>query len=195
MPARRQAINALQKQAATRPGIADLWHTILHFEARSPSAEDGDRATALVLGSILEQGIEIAVLSHTVLTNENEQKELFGPPDGAAMNFYTKIQLAYALGVFGTNSKDDLNVIRHVRNAFAHARIKLSFESPEVFDLCDCLKWKDFLIWGGRMGPKPQTGRDIFVQAIKYYYSFFVSNEEDGKPISYRTYAMPELYD
>jgi hypothetical protein len=77
-----------------------------------------DRATALVLGSILEQGLELAILSHCVLgwnttEAEAEQKRLFGGGEDSPMNFGVKIRIAYALGVYGPKTREDIDTMRH----------------------------------------------------------------------------------
>lgn len=50
--------------------------------------------------------------------------------------FAQKIELGHALKIYGTLTKGNLTVMRHLRNAFAHAKIPLTFETPEVVDVC-----------------------------------------------------------
>ena len=103
-----------------------------------------DRATALVLGSMLEQGLELATLSHCVLgwntpEAEAEQKRLFGGSEDSAMTFGIKIRIAYALGVYGPKTTGDIDMMRHIRNFFAHDRGHLTFDDIDVSALCDQL--------------------------------------------------------
>jgi hypothetical protein len=52
--------------------------------------------------------------------------------NGPLGTFNAKIVCAYAFKLFGESTKDHLNRIRNIRNAFAHAKIPLTFENPLV---------------------------------------------------------------
>lgn len=101
-----------------------------------------------MLGSVLEQGLELAILSHCVLgwntpEADIEQKKLVGGGEDSPMTFAMKIRMAYALGVFGPKTRDDIDTMRHIRNFFAHDRSHLTFSDPDVSGLCDQIKWVD----------------------------------------------------
>ena len=156
-----------------------------------------DRAIALVLGSILEQGLELAILSHCVLgwnTPEADaaQKKLFDASEDGAMTFGIKIRMAFALGVYGPRTRDDINMMRIIRNFFAHDKGHLTFDDEEVSALCNQLKWIDDYPWG--VGEKPDTPRSRYVETIKYLYPFLTVGV--GKPIRYSTaiYPFSEMY-
>lgn len=51
---------------------------------------------------------------------------------GPLRDFYSKIVLGHALSSFDEDIRLDLNIIRDVRNAFAHSRTVLSFDDHEV---------------------------------------------------------------
>ncbi len=158
-----------------------------------------DRATALVLGSILEQGLELAILSHCVLgwntlEADVEQKKLFGGGEDSPMNFGVKIRIAYALGVYGPKTKEDIDTMRHIRNFFAHDRGHLTFDDRDVSALCDQLRWIDDFPWGGIVGEKPGTPRSRYIETVKHLYPFLTVGV--GKPIKYSAsiYPFTEMY-
>jgi len=51
--------------------------------------------------------------------------------------------MAYALKVIGRISRADLDIIRFLRNEFAHSRIPFDFNTPEVRAVCDKIKIVD----------------------------------------------------
>jgi DNA-binding MltR family transcriptional regulator len=116
---------------------------IWDFDLGRPNAQGNDRALALMLGAILEQGIESAILSHLIPMDEKDAHRFFGPPDEAPLTFDVKIRLAYALGVYGSDSKDDITLIRHIRNAFAHTKSYIDFLDNDIIEMCDHLRYRE----------------------------------------------------
>src|SRR5262249_17154159 len=47
-----------------------------------------------------------------------------------------KITIAAAFEIIGKITQENLRLIRHVRNAFAHAKIPITFNTPEVSAVC-----------------------------------------------------------
>jgi hypothetical protein len=77
--ARSEAIARAKARLDARSYGNDSWQVILQYGMGAPTLQTADRATALVLGSILEQGLELAILSHCILgwntpEAETEQK-------------------------------------------------------------------------------------------------------------------------
>jgi hypothetical protein len=177
----------------------DLWQVVLQYSYCETSPEMADRATALVLGSILEQGLELAILSHCVLgwntpEAEAQQKKLFGGGGEGSMNFSIKIRMAHALGVYGPRTRDDIDTMRHIRNFFAHDRGHLTFDDTDVSDLCDQIRWVEGYPWGGVVGAAPITPRNRYVQTVRHFYPYLTVGI--GKPIRYATAIFPfrEMY-
>jgi len=199
---RKTALRRARARLEKRSFGNDSWQVVLQYAYGEPNLQMADRATALVLGAILEQGLELAILSHCVLgwittrgseANE-EQKKLFRGGEDGAMTFSIKIRLAYALGVYGPKSRDDLDMMRHIRNFFAHERSHLTFDDPDVVGLCDQLKWIDEFPWGGLVGEKPTTPRIRYVETVRHFYPYLTVGV--GKPIKYSTAIKPfsEMY-
>jgi DNA-binding MltR family transcriptional regulator len=114
----RQALELLEKE---------LFHT-------------SDRVTAVMLGSHVETALEKLLASrmrHNL--NSAERSKLFGF-EGALGTFSAKIIIAYAMKVVGPITYSDLNLIKLLRNEFAHSRIPFNFDTPEVVAICKELK-------------------------------------------------------
>jgi hypothetical protein len=99
-----------------------------------------DRALVLISGAFIEQGLEAVITQATVREYDDRalHSELFGGDRPGAINgFYGKIILGHALGAYTRAFKEDLDRIRHIRNAFAHAKGEISFKTKEVGDVCE----------------------------------------------------------
>jgi hypothetical protein len=68
----------------------------------------------------------------------NQREGLF-ESTGALATFSSKIRIGYALDIFGPETYQNLDYIRHVRNAFAHTKISVSFETAAIKNICELL--------------------------------------------------------
>lgn len=185
--ARKEALAEARRHMDKRLDKNDLWQVIQDHSARRPNAQTADRATALVLGAILEQGLEAAIFSHCVVgrgpeEESQEQRKLFGGGEEPPMNFAVKIRLAYGLGVYGPASRDDLDIMRTIRNLFAHDRAHLTFDDEVIAKLCRQIKWLDTADWEGWVHGRPESPRDIYIETTRHFFSF--CNTSD-KPVRY----------
>jgi hypothetical protein len=99
-----------------------------------------DRASAVLFGSIAESALTV-LLKATLRPNLNSgaTKALFGP-EGPLGTFSSKTALAFAMGPLGPISRGDLDLIRLLRNEFAHSKKHFGFEQPQVAAVCKHLK-------------------------------------------------------
>jgi len=136
---------------------ANDWMTSLDFPAHQDELwSASDRAFALLHSINVENALHRlfeAKLRQGL--NSTDRKRLYGS-EGILSNFSSKIALAYALELIGPVTRDDLNLIRFIRNTFAHSRRPLSFDLQVVGDACAHLQFPDrphgykFLGPGGR---------------------------------------------
>lgn len=197
--ARREAIASARERLNARSFGNDSWQVILQYSDGAPTLQTADRAIALVLGSILEQGLELSILSHCVLgwntaEAEAEQRKLFSGGEDGAMNFAVKIRLAYALGVYGPATRSDLDMMRNIRNLFAHDRGHLTFDDAVASNLCAQIKWISQYPWGGLVGPEPASPRAQYIATVKHLFPFLTVGV--GMPIRYKDSmsAFSEMY-
>jgi hypothetical protein len=116
-----------------------------HLEALEQElyASGNDRATAVMLGSFVEANLENLLTS--VMRNDlnsRDRRQLF-EYEGALGTFASKVVVAYALKLIGRVTRSDLDLIRVIRNEFAHSRISFNFLTPEVSEVCKHLQIVD----------------------------------------------------
>jgi hypothetical protein len=96
---------------------------------------DSNRAVAVVWPAIVENRLTDALRAY-MRPDDVVAKELFRP-EGALGTFGQKIRLAYMLGLYEKDLKDDLIYLSKIRNAFAHRVDISSFETPPIRDYMD----------------------------------------------------------
>lgn len=97
-----------------------------------------DRAVVILLATQVERFLELAIISH-LPRNDDDTIEVLVGRDGPLGSFNAKIWLAYALGIITDFEKSDLDGIRKIRNAFAHAVRPISFKTEQIASLIDGL--------------------------------------------------------
>jgi hypothetical protein len=84
--------------------------------------------------------LEAAILSRLVILSDGEKEGLFGSDQEAPLSaFSARIRIGYALGIYDQAFRDDLNIIRAVRNAFGHVSRHIDFDTPAIAGACDHL--------------------------------------------------------
>ena len=136
--------------------------------------DEPDRVAAIVAASFLERAIEDTIVSRLKRQDKETLEKLFDDSgDGPLATFDAKIRMAYALGVFGPTTKHDFDVIRRIRNTFAHSIIDVSFDTDEVKNAVASLKG-DILIGIRKtltdLGDIPSIRRREYVNAVAIYH-------------------------
>ncbi len=93
--------------------------------------ESPDRSACIVVTSLITQVLERVILARLLIDEESRISPLFGRDD-ALSTFYGNIHLAFALQLISEAVRDDLEVIRRVRNAFAHSVLPLTFDTKDI---------------------------------------------------------------
>jgi hypothetical protein len=101
-------------------------------------AVDNHRSAALLLATHLENALQFALISRLKI-NHKRFNDIFGY-DAPMGNFDRKVRVAHAIGMITDETRLTLDVIRRIRNAFAHALIPISFNTPQVTNACSLLK-------------------------------------------------------
>lgn len=92
-----------------------------------------DRAVAIVGGSYLETMLQL--LLQGFLVNHSSTADLF-KAYGPFSSFTAKIQASFALGLISDNERGNLNLIRRIRNDFAHELRATSFNDQAISGRC-----------------------------------------------------------
>jgi len=114
---------------------------ILAFEKEAYAGND--RATVILLTAVVENAL------YSYLRNKlrpeltpGERKRLFGY-DGILGSFGARITLAYSFGLISAAMRHELDLIRVLRNGFAHSRKSFDLVAGEVAAVCAELRFPD----------------------------------------------------
>jgi hypothetical protein len=119
------AKNRLRRLSYQEPSDEELDVALRFLE--SPDVPD---MIAAVLGAaIVEYALE-TVLKLRFKHHDDEAWLRVIDTVGPLRDFHTKIVTGFALGVFGEEVRINLNLVRDVRNVFAHSRTYLRFDHP-----------------------------------------------------------------
>jgi hypothetical protein len=118
------------------------------YERISHELETAHHRAAAIMASVsVENALEYALTfrfgSLANVSDVSMFEGLFRYPKPLS-SFAAKIEIGYATGVYGLLTRDDLNTIRKIRNAFAHATIIIDFDTPEIANEVEKFK---FLKW------------------------------------------------
>jgi hypothetical protein len=125
-----------------RGGLHKQW-TLREFSRREPAEEERaeiaddirnahDRAAGIILGSLVEMYLQELLLAYL----PNAGPEIFSQSNGPLTDFYAKNHLAFAMGIIPEALLKDLEVVRRVRNVFAHAVAPVRFSDPPITAEC-----------------------------------------------------------
>lgn len=145
---RAQSIKALKTLISVpRPTSKDSAGDVFHFgiipsgffEGKMDRPKEDHRSIALVMGAVLDQSLEGALLKKLPGIAQNNEGYIFSDDAAPLRDLDAKIRMAFALGMFGEKTRADLSLIRVIRNTFAHSRMDINFETTEVSKACDFL--------------------------------------------------------
>lgn len=118
-----------------------LSHIARHFDLRDwvlalvNIRMGSDREAAILSVSMIDRGLESAILSDFVELSKRQTEALF-EGSGPLVSFSAKIKIAHAIGIINDQVRIDLEKIRQVRNTFAHSILEITFETPEISAAC-----------------------------------------------------------
>lgn len=93
--------------------------------------KETDRACVILSAAILENALEKLLKAFFILT-ESSHDDLFDGPIAPLGSFWAKTKIAYRLGLIDTGLSHDLDVIRKIRNDFAHNITECKFDNASV---------------------------------------------------------------
>lgn len=116
--------------------VAQTQKVVQFRQALTP---ESDRGCALFAAAHLDVRLS-DLLYVSLVENKDIDKDLF---EGTAplSNFSSRIKLAYYLGLISRNCRRDLDIVRGIRNDFAHKPEIISFETQSIRDRCKNLSF------------------------------------------------------
>ena len=165
------------------PGAsADLQAFLAEYQNES------DRACAVLGAAYIDVKLDELIRASLTVPDKALAESLSGK-NGPLSSFSSRINLSYALGLITKSERDDLNLIREVRNAFAHQLHGLTFASPKV------ASWSKGLaapkIFGSK-GPHLQP-RHSFIVAIGLLSVYLVNRVRTAKRFPAPSLPMASL--
>ncbi len=101
---------------------------------RSILSNETDRGCALFASSYLDKALS-DLLYCSLAIDRNIESELFEGYSPLA-SFSSRIKMAYYLGKISKIEKRDLDLIRKIRNEFAHTTTNISFDTQYIENQC-----------------------------------------------------------
>jgi hypothetical protein len=84
-----------------------------------------------VLAAWVERELEQWIIA-ALPRNDKKTLEMLRGRDGPLHSFYGKIHLGYALGIYDETERENLDIIRRIRNEFAHTPQAIDFETDAI---------------------------------------------------------------
>src|SRR5215831_4699495 len=88
-------------------------------------------ATAVLGAGLVEHHLD-ELLRSKIKRMDDKTWEMLVADNGPLNSFYSKIITGYALGIYDDGIRDNLHIVRNIRNAFAHSRKLIRFDHPAV---------------------------------------------------------------
>ncbi len=112
--------------------------SIAYFSAfLSEFQKESDRGAALVGAALLDTRLERLLLAH-MIPGEGSNKLVCGG-NAPLGTFSSRISACLALGLITPAERHDLNIVRGIRNEFAHREHGLDFSDAKIEGLCSSL--------------------------------------------------------
>jgi DNA-binding MltR family transcriptional regulator len=110
------------------------WRTAISAMSSSLQSHS-DQTAAIIASSAVEVALESAIKTRLRRLKLADTESLFGGT-GPLATFSAKIQIGYALGIFGPETRHDLTLIKDIRNVFAHNAHNYSFRTKRLKEKC-----------------------------------------------------------
>jgi hypothetical protein len=98
---------------------------------------ESERSAAILAAALLDD--QIKSLLEKFLVPDKDQTKMFNTY-APLSTFSGKVEMAYLLGLIPQDIRDDLVIVRKIRNLFAHRVEDVAFDKPPVSDLARNLK-------------------------------------------------------
>lgn len=131
-----------------------------------------DRTAAIVGAAWVEDRLALAILTRLRPLDDGEQKYLFEDRGSVLHSFAEKIDIGFALNLYGALVRDDLKQVSSIRNRFAHHLDVRDFDHAEVAGKCDRLNARSRLdslsLGSASRRTTPPTRREIFTDTVAH---------------------------
>lgn len=132
---------------------------------------ESDRGAALVGAALLDARLERLLLSHMLPGKVAD--ELVSGGNAPLGTFSSRIKACWALGLITSAEREDLNVVRSIRNEFAHREHGISFIDSKIASFCSSLKSRrspEMVEGAGGYPPRQRFNDAVLFNAMQLWY-------------------------
>lgn len=131
-------------------------------------AHEPDRILAIIadayLNDLLQNGLKVK------FRGSKKSLDTIFRRQGFLDSLAAKAEIAHAIGFIDSDEYHDLKIIRKIRNKFAHIPNQISFQTTEIADMCNDLKY-------GKMLPELQAAdRSLFNDTTRSRFIWSAQN-------------------
>jgi hypothetical protein len=130
----RKTLDALMRLGRTKVKTPEYYDAYI----KEISSDGGDRGTGILMVTTVEDALQDAIESRLSITSEDS--ETFFGMDSPMGTFANKIRMGRALDIYDNNTKQNLILLKAIRNAFAHSKISIDFKTKEIAEACNLLE-------------------------------------------------------
>jgi hypothetical protein len=102
----------------------------------SETAHASDRVAAIACAAFLDGVLLTALAARFIHMGKRWEDRIFSGATAPLSSFSAKMRLGYALALYGPITYRDLDIIRSIRNGFAHTAAPVTFEHPIIAEQC-----------------------------------------------------------
>jgi len=124
MASKKNPLKQLLEQVPTPEEYQIAWQSV---------RKDEPRTSVILAATLVEDLLRSLLVAHMAKGADKKDgpKDLFGPMKPLS-TFSAKIRLGYAMKLYGDRTFHDLDLLREVRNAFAHGKLSIDFSTPGI---------------------------------------------------------------
>jgi DNA-binding MltR family transcriptional regulator len=153
-----------RKQASAPLDFGELQRVLLQLQ------DPDHRGVALLACSWLEDSL--GELIRADLIQDSTSLDTLFKNRGGLADFHSRIHMAYAMGLIARDVRDELDLIRGVRNDFAHLRDPISFSDQSITDRCVNLQTALLFERAGK--DQFASVRDRFIMSVAVLCALFL---------------------
>lgn len=130
-------LKAFRDSIQTRPSIAHIDGMEQEFYLGS------DRSAVILQAASVEMSLETLIISKMRRDFPEDLRGRLFEGNGPLSTFSSKILIGYALDLYGPVFRHDLDIIKELRNGFAHVRLPMQLVDPAIAGMCTHLQIPD----------------------------------------------------
>jgi hypothetical protein len=93
-----------------------------------------DYAAAMIAAALMDTMLRYLITAHLIPMGSDREEKIFGDQFGVLKSLSAKIEMSYAMGLIGPETRGVLEIVRKIRNFFAHYTSHAKFDAPEVLN-------------------------------------------------------------